>query len=159
MKKNKKIMIALDYHPSSKRIIEDGYFLAKDMKATVVLLHVRIDLVNYFLTYKKMSALKLDSIDNFGVTAHDFLEKSKKSPADDMIQVIVKQGDFAEAILKTAKEMDVDIIVMGSHNTQWLEEIVMGRVTDDDLQQTEIPILIIPTRKKDEINTVISLEN
>ena len=106
-----------------------------------------------------MSALKLDSIDNFGVTAHDFLEKSKKHPGDDMIQVIVKQGDFAEAILKTAKEMDVDIIVMGSHNTQWLEEIVMGRVTDDDLQQTEIPILIIPTRKHDRINTVISLEN
>ena len=155
----KKILIALDIHPSSQKIIEAGYALAKDMNATVVLLHVRIDLVNYFLTYKKMSALKLDSIDNFGVTAHDFLEKSKKSPADDMIQVIVKQGDFAEAILKTAKEMDVDIIVMGSHNTQWLEEIVMGRVTDDDLQQTEIPILIIPTRKKDEINTVISLEN
>jgi len=158
MKKNKKIMIALDYHPSSKRIIEDGYFLAKDMKATVVLLHVRIDLVNYSLTYKKVSALKLDNIDDFGLAASEFIDKSKQSPVDNTIQTIVKQGDFAESILNTAKEMDVDIIVMGSHNTQWLEEIVMGRITDDDLQQTEIPILIIPTRKKDEINTVISLD-
>lgn len=155
----KKILMALDIHPSSQKIIEAGYALAKDMNATIVLLHVRIDLVNYFLTYKRMSALKLDSIDNFGVTAHDFLDKSKKYPGDDMIQVVVKQGNFAESILKTAKKMNVDIIVMGSHNTQWLEEIVMGRVTDDDLQQTEIPILIIPIRKHDKINTVISLEN
>jgi nucleotide-binding universal stress UspA family protein len=55
--------------------------------------------------------------------------------------------------------MAVDIIVMGSHSTKWLEEIVMGRVINEVLQHTDIPLIIIPTRKYDRINTLISLEN
>jgi len=154
----KKILIALDFHPSAKKIIETGYALAKDMKASVVLLLVKIDLVNYSLKYKKMGALKLNTIDSFELAVLDFIEKSKQHPEDDTIHTIVKQGDFAESILDTAKEMGINMIVIGSHNTKWMEEIVIGRVTDDDLQQTEIPILIVPTRKHDKTNTVISLE-
>ena len=155
----KKILIVLDLHPSEKKIIETGYALAKDMKATVVLLYVKIDLMNYTLTYKKVGELKPFNLDNFEVAANDFLEKSKKNLLDDMIQAVVKQGDFAESILNASKEMKIDVIVMGSHNTSWLEEIVIGRVTNEDLQQTEIPILIIPTRTHNKTNTIISLEN
>lgn len=54
--------------------------------------------------------------------------------------------------------MAVDIIVMGSDNTKWVEEIVMGRVTNKVLQQSKIPLLIIPIRKRDKPNTFISLE-
>lgn len=158
MKKNKKVLIALGSHPASQKIIEVGYLLAKDMKATIILLYVKIDLVNYFLTYKSMDVLKPDNLDNFEVFAIDFLEKSKQNIVDDTIQVVVKQGEFAESILTAAKEMKIDVIVIGSHNTQWLEEMVMGRVTDDILQHTTVPFLIVPTRKYDKKSTVISLE-
>jgi len=40
----------------------------------------------------------------------------------------------------------------------WLEEIVMGRVTNEALQQTRIPIIIIPTKKRGKPYTFISLE-
>jgi nucleotide-binding universal stress UspA family protein len=159
MVRNKKVLIALDFHPSAKQIIEAGYSLAKEMKANVVLLHVKIDLVGYSLTYKKMGSLRVDNIEDLELAAHDFLEKSKKYLGDDMIQTIVKQGSFASSILNTAKEMAVDIIVMGSHSTKWLEEIVMGRVTNEVLQQTNIPLLIIPTRKSNRVNTLISLDD
>jgi len=155
----KKILIVLDLHPYEKKIIETGYYLAKDMKVPVVLLYVKIELVNYTLTYKKVGALKPFNLDNFEVAAKDFLEKSKQNVLDDMIQTVVKQGDFAESILNAAKEMKIDVIVMGSHSSSWLEEIVIGRVINDDLQQTEIPILIVPTRTHDKVNTIISLES
>jgi nucleotide-binding universal stress UspA family protein len=155
----KKILIVMDLHPSEKKVIETGYSLAKEMKASVVLLYVKLDLVNYTLTYKKVGALKPFNLENFEVAAKDFLEKSKQKVLDDMIQTVVKQGHFAESILNAAKEMKIDVIVMGSHNTSWLEEIVIGRVTNDDLQQTEIPILIVPTRRNDKTNTIISLES
>jgi len=54
--------------------------------------------------------------------------------------------------------MSVDMIVMGSHNVKWVEEIILGRITDENLQQTSIPILIVPTRKNDKKNTLISLD-
>jgi nucleotide-binding universal stress UspA family protein len=133
--------------------------MAKAMDAEVVLLHVIINLVTYSLTYLKMDPLKLDSVEDLKQASQNFIEKSKRHLGDNMIQTIVKEGDFAASILNTANEMDVDIIVMGSHSTKWLEEIVMGRVTNEVLQQTNISLLIIPTRKQNRINTLISLDN
>lgn len=53
----------------------------------------------------------------------------------------------AKSILKTAKDLHTDIIVMGSHSRRWLEEILMGSVTEKVLQLTAIPLFIVPTKK------------
>jgi len=158
MKRKEKILIALDFHPSATKVIEAGFLMAKKMDAQVILLHVKVKYINYSLVYKKIGSMKLESLADLDFAAHSFLEKSKQHIEDGMIETIVKEGDFAESILKTSNEMDVDMIVMGSLSTKWLEEIVMGRVTNEVLQQTSIPILIIPTRKHDKRNTLISLE-
>ena len=150
-------MIALDFHPSAKKVLENGYSLAKSLGAKVILLHVKINLMSYSLTYKRIGFLQLDTVEDLELAAHNFLEKTKIHLGDDTVQTIVKEGNFAESILNTAKEMAVDMIVMGSHSTKWLEEIVLGRVTNEVLQQTTIPLLIIPTRKHDKMNTYISL--
>jgi nucleotide-binding universal stress UspA family protein len=155
----KKVMIALDFHPSAKKILAAGFSMAKSMNAKVVLLHVKIDLITYSLTYKKMGSLQLESVDNLEIAAQNFLDRSLRFVGDDTIQTVVKQGDFAVSILEAAKEMAVDMIVMGSHSTKWLEEIVLGRVTNEVLQHTEIPILIIPTSKTNNLQTLISLNN
>jgi nucleotide-binding universal stress UspA family protein len=38
---------------------------------------------------------------------------------------------------------------MGSHSRKWLEKIVMGSVTEKVLNQTSIPLFIVPTKKQD----------
>lgn len=159
MKTQPQILIVLDYHPSTTKVIEAGISQAKRMNAKVIFLHVEIGLVNYSLIYKKMSSLKLESAADLELAAHKFLKKSRyQIMEDDMIQIIVKQGDFAESLIKTASEMEVDLIMVGSHSTRWLEEIVLGRVTNEMLQQITIPIMIIPTRKQNKRNTLIALE-
>ncbi|MDR3653705.1 MAG: universal stress protein [Paludibacter sp.] len=153
----KKILIALDFHPSATKIIEAGLLMAKAMEANVVLLYVKSQLVNYSLIYKKVGSMKLDSMADLELAAHDFLEKSKCHIENNMIETLVMEGDFAEFVFNTAEEMKVDMMVMGSHSTKWLEEIVLGRVSNESLQQTAIPLLIIPTQKNDKSNTLISL--
>jgi len=154
----KRILIAVDFHPSSLKVIEAGLLMAKTMEAKVTLLYVKIKLVNYSLIYKKVGSIKLDSMTDLELAAHSFLEKSKHKIDENIIETIVKEGDFAEFVINTAKEMSVDMIVIGSHNSKWVDEIVMGRITNESLQQTSIPLLIIPTRKNDKRNTLISLE-
>jgi nucleotide-binding universal stress UspA family protein len=53
----------------------------------------------------------------------------------------------AEAGFSMAKSMTADIIVIGSHSRKWLENIVMGSVTEKVLHHTSIPLFIIPTKK------------
>ena len=60
---------------------------------------------------------------------------------------MVAEGGFAETILKSADEVHADIIVIGSHSQKWLENILMGSVTEEVLKASSIPLYIIPTKK------------
>jgi nucleotide-binding universal stress UspA family protein len=155
--KIKKVLIALDYDPTAQKVAEEGFSMAKAMNAEVILLHVISDPVYYYSTeyspimgfsgYIDAGPFQLDSVDGLKEASQHFLDKSKHHLGDETIQTQVKDGDFAEAILKTAKDMHADIIVMGSHSRKWLEDIVMGSVTEKVLHHSTIPLFIIPTKK------------
>ena len=153
----KKVLIALDYDPTAQKVAETGSLWAESMKAQVVLLHVIADPAYYssleyspitgFAGYMDMSNNQLDSIDGLINASLQYLEKLKAHLGNNNIQTVVKEGDFAEAILRTAKEMHADIIIMGSHSRNWLENIVVGSVTEKVLKHTTIPLFIIPVKK------------
>jgi len=145
----KKVLIALDYDPTAQKVAEVGYSMAKAMNAKVVLLHVVIDLVHYSSSYLNMGPLQLDSIEGLKDAAQHFLDKSKKHLGDENITTLIDEGDYAMAILNRAEDMNADVIVMGSQSRKWLENIVMGSVTEKVLRHTTIPLFIIPTKKRE----------
>jgi nucleotide-binding universal stress UspA family protein len=155
--KVKKVLIALDYNPTAQKVAEKGYSIAKAMNAEIVLLHVVSDIVYYssmeyspimgFNGFMETGPTLLESPDGLKQAALHFLDKTRQHLGDKSIQTIVKEGDFAEMIMKTAKELNSDIIILGSHSRKWLENIVTGSVTEEVLRHSTIPLFIIPTKK------------
>jgi nucleotide-binding universal stress UspA family protein len=153
----KKVLIALDYDPTAKQIAEAGYELAKSMGAEVFLLHVISDPVYYatrdyspimgFNGYMDMGSIQKDTAEGLKEASVHYLEQTRKFLGDASIQNMVKEGDFAEGILKAAKEIHADLIVIGSHSQKWLEKVVMGSVTEKVLNHTTVPLFVVPTRK------------
>jgi nucleotide-binding universal stress UspA family protein len=94
-----------------------------------------------------LDPLVLNSVDTLKQASLDFLDKSRHHLADETIQMIVEEGGYSETILKTAKKLHADIIVMGSHSQKWLENILVGSVTEEVLHHTTIPLFIVPTKK------------
>ena len=133
--------------------------MAKAMNAEIVLLHVVSDPVYYssaeyspimgFNGFMDTNPFQLDSIEGLKQAALLFLDRTKHHLGDKTIHILTKEGDFAESILKAAKEVHADFIILGSHSRKWLENIVMGSVTEKVLRHTLIPLFIIPTKKKD----------
>lgn len=156
--KMNRVLIALDYDPTAQKVAEVGFTMAKSMNAEVILLHVITDPVLYstagyspimgFTGYMDMAPVQFESIDGLKNASLQFLEKSKHHLGDKTIRTLVKEGDFADAILETAQEVNADIIVVGSHSRKWLENIVMGSVTEKVLHNTSIPLFIVPTKQK-----------
>ena len=154
----KKVLIALDYDPNAKKVAEVGFEFAKTMGAEVVLIHVISDPVYYsstdyspimgFTGYMNTDPLQLNTIEVLKTASLNFLDKTRNHLGDSTIQTVVEEGDFAETIIKIAKKLHVDMIVLGSHSQKWLENIVMGSVTEEVLRQSTIPLFIIPTRKR-----------
>jgi len=159
--KMKKILIALDYDPTAQKVAETGHKLAKGMKARTILLHVISDPTYYSsLNYTPImgfggfsrDTIQIDTAEELKKVAQDYLDKSKQHLRDRMIETVVRKGDFGETILKTATDLDVDIIVMGTHSRRGLEKILMGSVAEKVLHRSLIPLFIIPTRALEERN-------
>jgi len=159
MKTNKieKVLIALDYDPTAQKVAETGFALAKTMGAEVILLHIIADATYYSaleyspvfgpLSFSDHDSSHLLDADGLKNATNHFLNKVKHHLGDETIQTLVKEGDFGESIVKTATDVHADIIVMGSHSRRWLDEILMGSVTEKVLHLTSIPLFIIPIKK------------
>lgn len=153
----KKVLIALDYDPTAQKIAEAGFSLATGLGAETILLHVISDTTYYsvfeysdiegYMGFNKTEASHLfDS--GLKKAMIQFLNKSKKHLGNEKITTLVEEGLFAETIVKTAISQKVDVLVLGSHSKKWLENIVMGSVTEKVLQLSTIPLYIIPTKKR-----------
>ena len=148
--KIKKVLIAMDYDVTSKKVADEGYSLAQSMNAETILLHVISELPVYYSESNYTHEYKVDLLGDLNKTTQVFLEKAKKHLGDEAVQTVVKEGEIADTILKTAKEMNVDIIVMGSHSRKWLESIILGSQAEDVLENSRIPVLIVPIKKKED---------
>lgn len=155
----KKILIALDYDPTAQKVAEAGFALAKATTAELILLHVVAAPVYYsseayspimgFGGYFGTDFLQPNVMADLKKASLDFLNKTKEHLNDLTIQTEVKEGNAAESILEVAKDLHIDVIVMGSHSKKWLEKILIGSVTEKVLHHTAIPLFIIPTRKEE----------
>jgi len=152
-----KVLIALDYNPTAQKVAETGYSLAKSMDKRQTLMHVILEPTFYatsgfdpimgFNGYVDVGPTVLDSVEGMKKASLQYLDKTREHLGDKTIQILVKEGDFAETILKTAKELHSDLIVLGSHSQKWLENVLIGSVTERVLHHSSIPLFIIPTRK------------
>jgi nucleotide-binding universal stress UspA family protein len=153
----KNILIALDYDPTAQKVAEIGFSLAEHKDAAITLLHVIADPTYYASTmydpimgfggYMDMDLLRPDIMEELKSKSQDFLEKTKQHLKNDTINTMVKEGSIAASILDVAKEINADIIVMGTHSRRWLENIILGSITEYVLHRTTVPLFIIPTKK------------
>jgi nucleotide-binding universal stress UspA family protein len=154
-----KILIAVDYDPSAEKVAESGYSLAKSINAEVVMLFVISDKAFYSTAeaipmagvgaYLGVIPMQFENIESLRTGAKHLLDKIKHALGNESISTIIEEGDTATAILDAAKATNADLIVMGSHSRKWLENIVMGSVTQEVLRKTTLPVYIIPIRKQE----------
>jgi nucleotide-binding universal stress UspA family protein len=160
MKKDKikRVLIALDYNPTAQRVAEEGFSMAKAMNAEITLLHVISDPIYYSSTdyspimgfggFMETNQLQMNNVDSLNKATMHFLDKTRNHLGDKAIKTLVGEGEVAESILSTAKEIHANIIVLGSHSRKWLENIVMGSATEKVLRHTSIPLFIVPNKKQ-----------
>ena len=103
-----------------------------------------------FDSFSNMDVIQTDAITGVKEAAQDYLDRTKHFLGDESIETIIKDGDFGDGIIETATEMNVDIIVLGTHSRRGLEKILMGSVAEKVMHKSSIPLFIIPTKKLEE---------
>jgi nucleotide-binding universal stress UspA family protein len=154
----KKILIAVDYFPTSQKVAELGHAIAKAMNAETILLHVMAnpgyyassiyDPIMGYGGYMHLDFFHPDIVSLLNKESKEYLEKIKIHLGGGNISSLVEQGNIADTILETAEHNHVDMIVMGSHSKNWFENILIGSEAERVLHNSKIPLTIVPTKEK-----------
>lgn len=142
--KIKKVLIAIDYDKTAEVVAEVGFKMAKAMNAEITLLHVLYEQPNYYVGTPAVYEFQIEFIENFKVSLLKFLNETKRHLGDDSINTVIKEGQIAQTIVDTAKEINADVIVIGAHSRNWFENIIMGNDAKAILKKTTVPLFIVP---------------
>jgi nucleotide-binding universal stress UspA family protein len=154
----KKVLIAIDYNGSANKVAEEGYQLAVSLKAQVALVHVIADSSIYTVNnYSPIMGFEgFDTTQSWQLAANlkkeanrflHYMADQLSGDTGAAIETFVKDGEFAQSVLDTAKDWQADIIVMGSHSHSGLERLFLGSVVENVLLHTTVPMYIIPTKE------------
>ncbi len=156
----KNILIALDYDTSALKVAETGFLIAKDMNAEIIFLHSisnldiyssvgNIVIKGFFAGHMNINTKRAEKQIAAEELAYDFLENIKFHLGGKKIHTLVKKGKSNTIIIETAKELNADLIIIGSQSRNWSENKVIGSTTQEILNTSLIPTLVIPIMKRE----------
>ncbi len=61
---------------------------------------------------------------------------------------LLVHGETIEIILKEASDLDVDMVVVGSHGWGAMYQLLMGSVSKGILKKSTYPVLVVPTHDR-----------
>jgi nucleotide-binding universal stress UspA family protein len=141
--KVKRILVPTDLTKESDRAIEFGLVLAKLFGAHLTLLHVYQEpsyVIEYVLGPQGYDPT-LKERTYFEKTLETTTEDLRKEYAD--CDSEFRDGVPCEQIVNTARERDIDLIIISTHHYNWLTRLACGSDAEHILRNTRCPILIL----------------
>jgi nucleotide-binding universal stress UspA family protein len=136
------ILVAIDLSSASQMILVKAKTLALALPAKVCLLHV-IEGETDFLE----DETDLDQGQQEFPEAHKDLQKEVDGFRQSGIDTkgLLSQGSVVDVILQKSKQLEIDIIIIGTHGHGGVHHMIFGSVSEGVLRDTPCPVLVIPT--------------
>ena len=146
-----KILVAIDGSEHANRALTYALDLAEKYSASITLLSVvhhtvyipaNDDPMNFVTPQVIQDCMEAETMQKEEILSQA-LEKIKKGKPTLTITTKLKEGRPADMIIETAKEENVDIIVMGSRGLGGIKQLFLGSVSDRVADEAPCPVLII----------------
>lgn len=154
MNKIEKLFVPTDFSPCSEEAIAYAVFLAGQLEATVLLTHI-LEPTAYPIDFALIEAPEFDA-----ERAGRALERMAHPWRQQGIQIETHlfKGDPVVEIVNESKNLECDLIVMGTHGRSGMAHLVMGSVAERVIRTSPIPVLTVRQRKGKEAERVPQTE-
>lgn len=138
----KKILVPTDFSGPSENALEVAASLAKKHNAEIIVLHM-MGLSNAVVT-KNESREVFEAMYYMRLAEKRFEDLLSKEYLKGLtVSDIVHNYTVFGEINKIAMDMNIDLIVMGSHGTTGFREVFVGSNTEKVVRTSDIPVLVI----------------
>jgi nucleotide-binding universal stress UspA family protein len=160
----KKLLVAVDFSKNNSAVLEQAANLAKSLDAQLSILHVTSDQTQamaYESTQFTGYASEFVNIPGDVQLARDIcaeefkrehtqlLGMSSKLRNDGIkVQALLIKGSAVNVILEKAKELEVKIIILGTHGHGLLHKVLLGSVSEGIIRHAQCNVMVVPTSEK-----------
>jgi nucleotide-binding universal stress UspA family protein len=141
-----KLLVAVDLSESTQIIVNKVEEINKEYPAMVWILH-NAEPGPEFLEFK---VDPLEARETLAKKFHDehrqvqeIANRLRKAGLD--ATALLVHGETVDTILKEAADLDVDMIVVGTHGRGAMFQLLVGSVSEGVLHKSRFPVLVIPT--------------
>jgi nucleotide-binding universal stress UspA family protein len=138
----KKILIPIDGSDYSMRAAEYGVSIAKMLDAQITVVYV-IDqvLIEQILKISDRESVERDLKKDGQQYINYVLSLAKKESVK--ASSLLTKGRPFEQIVHLAKELSMDLIVMGTYGLQGAERLLIGSVAEKVIEYSHCPVLVV----------------
>lgn len=139
----KPILVAVDFEEASRRALETAQTIGAGLGAPIALVHVyRIPLY----TYPGIEPLPMPP-PTYGLeieeAAHKALTELAASYGIPPELALLREGDPTDEILAAARELDAQLIALGTHGRRGLSHVLLGSVAEQTVRRSPVPVLTV----------------
>jgi manganese transport protein len=134
----RRILVPLDHTATDQQALAHCATLARGSGAEVVLVHVEEDVTSQFYGEAAETAEVESGREYFDALVHSLREQGLN------VRLIVRHSSNpGEEIVRVARELQPDLVVMGAHGHTGLKDVVFGTTIHSVRHQLPVPMLIV----------------
>jgi nucleotide-binding universal stress UspA family protein len=144
-----KLLVAVDLSESTQTIVEKVEEINKEYPAKVWILHnaePEPDILEFKVDPLAAREILAKKFHNEHRQIQEIANRLRKAGLD--ATALLVHGPTVESILKEASDLDVDMIVVGTHGRGAMYQLLVGSVSEGILHKSRYPVLVIPTHKR-----------
>ena len=145
-----KILVCVDLSDSTEKILKKIKELCRPLNAKVWLLHNAMpepDTIEFKVDPIEARESLAKKFHQQHCAIQELAERFRKSGLD--ATALLVHGKTVDMVLTEASDLDVDMIVVGSHGRGAMYQLLVGSISEGVLHRSSKPVLVIPTHERD----------
>jgi nucleotide-binding universal stress UspA family protein len=142
-----KILIPYDFSETADLSLEHAVFMAKLLQAEITLLHI-VETVSFTSAISHAFGGFEKKIETATNEKLEELARSIHLKSGVTLRIRSEVGRIYKTICQVAKEIDCDIIVMGTHGASGYQKFSVGTNTSRVVQEAPCPVISVQTHAK-----------
>ena len=144
-----KLLVCVDLSEATEIIVKKIEEITKALPTKVWLLHNAVPEPD-FVEFKVDPQEARESLAKKFHVEHrqiqELANRMRKAGVD--TTALLVHGATVETILEEASDLEVDMIVVGTHGRGAMYQLLMGSVSEAVLHKSRFPVLLVPTHKR-----------
>lgn len=140
----KKVLFPIDFSEGASEVLQYALSIAEKDEAKIDVLHViqePVEMMDVYLPNFSYDGLHEEMKEASQKNMEKFCEENIKGKAD--FEIHIRSGAPFVEIINAAKELDDDVIVMGTHGRSGIDHVLFGSTAEKVVRKSPVPVLTV----------------